>query len=309
VQMSATIDDLGSKRTFGKDVKCTMQQERETVITARKVSFAYATGTEAESRPVVSEVDLAIETGTFVSIIGHNGSGKSTLAKLFNALLVPAAGTIVVSGFETGNEETIWEIRRQVGMVFQNPDNQIVGTTVEDDVAFGMENVGVDPMQMRARVDASLQAVKMDGFELEQPHRLSGGQKQRVAIAGILAMRPAVIILDEATAMLDPQGRKEVVSLVHQLHVEHGLTVINITHFPEETLISDRVIVMHEGNLVADGSPEQVYAQVDKLRKMGLDVPFAVRLRHKLASNGIDLSPVLLQEDLVEELCKLLLRT
>jgi len=208
---------------------------------------------------------------------------------------------------DTKDGEQLWEIRRHVGMVFQNPDNQIVGATVEDDVAFGLENMGVDPKEMRDRIDEALVSVGMESYLQAQPHRLSGGQKQRVAIAGIMAMRPSVIILDEATAMLDPQGRMEVLNLARQLNRDEGLTIINITHFPEEAIYSDKVIVMNAGEVLMEGKPSEVFNEVDRLKQVGLDVPFAVRLRHALHSKGIDLPFVLHQEELVEHVCKLLL--
>lgn len=274
------------------------------VVEANNISFHY--GEQAGNKKAVNQVNVTIEQGSFISIIGHNGSGKSTLAKLLNALLLPTEGTLIVCGYDATGEESSWQIRRHVGMVFQNPDNQLVGTTVEDDVAFGLENQAVDPEVMRVRIDEALRAVHMDKYARQEPHHLSGGQKQRVAIAGIIAMRPQVVIFDEATAMLDPQGRKEVLALARQLHRDEGITVINITHFPEETIYSDRVIVMHAGKIVADGSPRQVYSEVEAMQKIGLDVPFAARIRHQLVQRGIKLPPVLYQEELVEELCKLL---
>ncbi|MFY0544871.1 energy-coupling factor transporter ATPase [Brevibacillus sp. H7] len=278
----------------------------EPLLTFRDVSFAYES--DWEQRVVVLQgINLSIERGAFVSILGHNGSGKSTLAKLMNGLLLPSEGVVIVSGVETRNSEAIWEVRRHVGMVFQNPDNQIVGTTVEDDVAFGLENLGVEPGEMRRRIDEALSSVGMEQFLTAQPHRLSGGQKQRVAIAGIIAMRPSLIILDEATAMLDPQGRKEVMSLVYRLNREEGITILNITHFPEEAVHSDRVIVMRAGEVYMDGTPADVFGQVERLQAAGLDVPQAVRMRHKLVQNGLEMPPVLHQEELVDHLCRLLL--
>lgn len=280
--------------------------KEEHLLSLRGVSFAYES--DWEKRVVVLEgINLTIQRGTFVSIVGHNGSGKSTLAKLMNGLLIPSEGAVIVSGVDTSNPETIWEVRRHVGMVFQNPDNQIVGTTVEDDVAFGLENLGVEPAEMRRRIDESLAAVGMEKHLKEQPHRLSGGQKQRVAIAGIIAMRPSVIILDEATAMLDPQGRKEVMSLAYRLNREEGITIVNITHFPEEAVHSDRVIVMRAGEVYLDGTPGEVFDQVERLQAVGLDVPLAVRMRHQLVRQGVELPPVLHQEELVDQLCRLLL--
>jgi energy-coupling factor transport system ATP-binding protein len=279
-----------------------MSEER--LLALQRVSFHYEADQDA---PVLRDVNLVIDRGTFVTVIGHNGSGKSTLAKLMNGLLLPTEGAVIVSGFDTKNGETLWEVRRHVGMVFQNPDNQIVGTTVEDDVAFGLENLGVEPAEMRRRIDEALQSVGMEKHVTDQPHRLSGGQKQRVAIAGIIAMRPSVLILDEATAMLDPQGRKEVMALIRRLNREEGITIVNITHFPEEAIHSDRVIVMKRGEICMDGTPADVFQQVERLQAVGLDVPFAARLRHALVRQGVDLPPVLHQEELVESLCKLLL--
>jgi energy-coupling factor transport system ATP-binding protein len=279
-----------------------MSEER--LLAFQRVWFHYETD---QDTPVLRDVNLVIDRGSFVTVIGHNGSGKSTLAKLMNGLLLPTEGAVIVSGFDTKNGETLWEVRRHVGMVFQNPDNQIVGTTVEDDVAFGLENLGVEPSEMRRRIDEALQSVGMEKHVRDQPHRLSGGQKQRVAIAGIIAMRPSLIILDEATAMLDPQGRKEVMALTRRLNREEGITIVNITHFPEEAIHSDRVIVMKMGEICMDGTPADVFQQVERLQAAGLDVPFAVRLRHALVTQGVDLPPVLHQEELVESLCKLLL--
>ncbi|MFD2369427.1 energy-coupling factor transporter ATPase [Brevibacillus sp. GCM10020057] len=275
----------------------------ESLLALRHVSFSY----EGEERvPVLKSVDLTIEKGSFVSILGHNGSGKSTMAKLMNALLLPEEGTILVSGIDTRDGEMLWEVRRHVGMVFQNPDNQIVGATVEDDVAFGLENMGVDPQEMRKRIDEALHAVGMEKYRTTQPYRLSGGQKQRIAIAGIMAMRPSAIILDEATAMLDPQGRQEVMLLARRLNREEGITIINITHFPEEAVFSDHVTVMNAGEVLMEGTPHDVFSQVERLQAAGLDVPFAVRVRHELAAQGINLPFVLHQEELVEHVCRLL---
>ncbi|MFC8688969.1 energy-coupling factor transporter ATPase [Brevibacillus porteri] len=278
----------------------------DNLLALRDVSYTYD-GEDGKQVPVLQGVDLTIQKGSFVSVLGHNGSGKSTMAKLMNALLLPEGGTVLISGMDTKDGEMLWEIRRHVGMVFQNPDNQIVGATVEDDVAFGLENMGVDPKEMRDRIDEALVSVGMESYLQAQPHRLSGGQKQRVAIAGIMAMRPSVIILDEATAMLDPQGRLEVLNLARQLNRDEGLTIINITHFPEEAIYSDKVIVMNAGEVLMEGKPSEVFNEVDRLKQVGLDVPFAVRLRHALHTKGIDLPFVLHQEELVEHVCKLLL--
>jgi energy-coupling factor transport system ATP-binding protein len=282
--------------------------EEKPIVAFRNVSFAYQ-NEAGENVPVLEQLNLEIHPGTYVAILGHNGSGKSTMAKLMNALLLPSAGSVFVNGHDTRELSQIGEIRRTVGMVFQNPDNQIVGTTVEDDVAFGLENLGLEPQEMRKRIDQALQAVQMQGYEKRQPHRLSGGQKQRIAIAGIIAMRPSVIILDEATAMLDPQGRQEVCALVRRLNREEGMTVINITHFPDEALDAHRVVVMKQGSVYMDGPPAEVFAQVERLQEARLDVPYPVRLRHDLAKEGVVLPALLHQEELVVELCKLLLKT
>jgi len=278
----------------------------EHLLSIRNVSFAYESDA-GKRTTVLQDITLHIQKGMFVSIVGHNGSGKSTLAKLMNGLLLPSEGAVIVSGVDTSQPETLWEVRRHVGMVFQNPDNQIVGTTVEDDVAFGLENMGVHPEEMGRRIGESLQAVDMEQHRTAQPHRLSGGQKQRVAIAGIIAMRPSMIILDEATAMLDPQGRKEVMSLADRLNREEGITIVNITHFPEEAVHSDRVIVMRAGQIYLDGTPAEVFGQVEPLQAVGLEVPLAVRMRHRLVRQGVELPPVLHQEELVDQLCRLLL--
>ncbi|CAM5779010.1 MULTISPECIES: energy-coupling factor transporter ATPase [Brevibacillus] len=282
-----------------------MTEER--LLALQEVSFAYE-GEGGQKETVLNRINLDIHKGAFVSVLGHNGSGKSTLAKLMNALLLPKEGTVLVTGIDTRDGELIWEVRRHVGMVFQNPDNQIVGATVEDDVAFGLENMGTDPAEMRTRIRESLQAVGMEAHLYDQPHRLSGGQKQRVAIAGIMAMRPSVLILDEATAMLDPMGRREVLNLARRLNREEGITVVNITHFPEEAVFSDRVIVMRAGQVEWDGTAAEVFADPDRLQALGLDVPFAVRVRHALAAEGVSLPFILHQEELVEHLCKLLLK-
>ncbi|WP_235828146.1 energy-coupling factor transporter ATPase [Brevibacillus migulae] len=278
------------------------------IITLQDITFSY----EIEpgwNETVLQGMNMEIEQGSFVAILGHNGSGKSTLAKLMNGLLLPHDGVVTVNGNDTSEQERLYEIRRTVGMVFQNPDNQIVGTSVEEDVAFGLENLGVEPTEMRNRIDEALRAVHMEAYAKQEPHRLSGGQKQRIAIAGVIAMRPSVIVLDEATAMLDPQGRREVCSLIKRLNRDEGITVVTITHFPEEALDADRVIVMQRGSVYLDGPPREIFSRTEELQSIGLDVPHAVRLRHHLVRDGVELPPILHQEELVEELCKLLLKT
>ncbi|WP_409359899.1 energy-coupling factor transporter ATPase [Aneurinibacillus thermoaerophilus] len=254
----------------------------ETIIRLNQVSFAY----EGAEEKAVKGVSCEVRKGEFLSIIGHNGSGKSTLAKLLNGLLLPTEGSVEVAGVVTSDEEQIWQVRQTVGMVFQNPDNQFVAPTVEDDIAFGMENIGIPPSEMEARIIDALQKVNMSEFRTAEPNRLSGGQKQRVAIAGALAVRPAVLVLDEATAMLDPRGRKEVLEVVRRMNLEQGMTVIQITHYLEETLESDRILVMDGGALVGEGTPETIYQKVDWLRKLGLDVPFACDLQYRLRKKG-----------------------
>jgi energy-coupling factor transport system ATP-binding protein len=253
-----------------------------TIIRLTDVSFAY----EGAEEKAVRGVSFEVKKGEFLSIIGHNGSGKSTLAKMLNGLLLPTEGQVEVEDIATSDEERIWEVRQTVGMVFQNPDNQFVAPTVEDDIAFGMENIGVPPNEMEARITNALQQVNMTEFRHAEPNRLSGGQKQRVAIAGTLAIQPVVLVLDEATAMLDPRGRKEVLDVVRRMNREAGMTVIQITHYLEETLDSDRILVMDRGKIVGEGTPETIYQKVDWLRKLGLDVPFACDLQHRLLNKG-----------------------
>jgi energy-coupling factor transport system ATP-binding protein len=253
-----------------------------TIIRLTDVSFAY----EGAEEKAVRGVSFEVKKGEFLSIIGHNGSGKSTLAKMLNGLLLPTEGQVEVEDIATSDEKRIWEVRQTVGMVFQNPDNQFVAPTVEDDIAFGMENIGVPPNEMEARITNALQQVNMTEFRHAEPNRLSGGQKQRVAIAGTLAIQPAVLVLDEATAMLDPRGRKEVLDVVRRMNREAGMTVIQITHYLEETLDSDRILVMDSGKIVGEGTPETVYQKVEWLRKLGLDVPFACDLQHRLLNKG-----------------------
>jgi len=237
----------------------------------------------------VNGVSLSVKKGEWLSVIGHNGSGKSTLAKLLNGLFLPREGSVTVEGIDTTDEERIWVLRQKVGMIFQNPDNQMVATVVEEDVAFGLENVGIAPEEIRARVDEALKAVNMSQFAGAAPHMLSGGQKQRVAIAGVLAMKPDVILMDEPTAMLDPSGRREVMETVQRLHREEGMTVVLITHFMEEALRGDRVIVMEKGKTVMEGTPREVFTKVETLKGIGLDVPPMTELAHRLKKHGVEL--------------------
>ena len=253
----------------------------------------------------VDGISLSIEKGSFVSIIGRNGSGKSTLAKTFNALLLPTEGDVYVAGYNTKDEEHLWDIRQTAGMVFQNPDNQLVSAIVEDDVAFGPENIGVESSRIRKIVDESLLSVDMYEYRKKAPHQLSGGQKQRVAIAGVIAMRPDCIIFDEPTAMLDPKGRKEVMDIIKMLH-EEGITVVLITHFMEEAAAGDRVIILDTGKVAADGKPAEVFAERKIIKEAGLEMPLAADIAGRLKEKGIDIpANVLNAEELVEAICQL----
>lgn len=253
----------------------------------------------------LDDVSLAIRKGEFVSIIGTNGSGKSTLAKHFNVLLTPSKGAVTVLGMDTKDPKDLWDIRQHVGMVFQNPDNQIVAAVVEEDVAFGPENLGVEPSEIRRRVDEALASVNMTDYALHSPGLLSGGQKQRIAIAGVLAMKPDCIVLDEPTAMLDPVGRKEVLETVHRLNKEEGITIVYITHFMEEAVTSDRVVVMKNGKLLHDGTPREIFSQVPMLKELGLDVPVAAEVAAKLRLDGVSLSnEIITEEELGDQLCQ-----
>ena len=255
----------------------------------------------------VNRVSLRVERGTFVAVLGHNGSGKSTLAKLMNALFLPTEGRVLVCGMDTAQDEEVWRIRRHAGMVFQNPDNQIVANVVREDVAFGLENLGVPHEDMIPRIDAALAAVRMTERASFAPHMLSGGQKQRVAVAGVLAMQPEVMILDEATAMLDPAGRADVLATVRRLNREQGMTVIWITHFMEEAAAADRVVVLDKGKIALDGTPAEVFSRVEEVKALGLDVPPMAELAMHLNENGFSLpSGVLTVADMVKELKKAL---
>ena len=266
------------------------------IITANGVSFGYPKENN-ELNVVLRGVSLTIREGEFVAVLGHNGSGKSTVAKHLNAILVPNEGTVTVCGIDTREEDRLYEIRQQVGMVFQNPDNQIVATIVEEDVAFGPENMGVEPSEIRRRVDEALADVGMTEYKSHAPHQLSGGQKQRIAIAGIIAMRPRCILLDEPTAMLDPKGRREVMSTLKRLNREHGITAVLITHYMEEAAEADRVVVMNDGQVLLDDNPRAVFSHVKELKRVGLDVPQATELCYELRKAGYDLPEGILYED------------
>lgn len=268
----------------------------DTIIKFDNVSFAY----ELEDEGIVNAVNdfsLEVPEGQFLAVLGHNGCGKSTVAKLINGILVPNKGKVTVEGMDTSDEEKTVDVRKTVGMVFQNPDNQIVATIVEDDVAFGPENLGVEPSEIRKAVDSALKAVGMYEFRKREPHRLSGGQKQRVAIAGVIAMNTKCIVMDEPTAMLDPQGRKEVMDTVIKLNREFGITVILITHYMDEAVKADRVIVMDGGRIAMDGTPKEVFRNVERMKKLGLDVPQATELAYRLRKKGFKLPEDILDEN------------
>ena len=262
-------------------------------------------GTEEHRVVALKNVNIEIEKGEFVVVLGHNGSGKSTFAKHINALLQPTGGTLWVKGMNTQEEGLIWEIRQTAGMVFQNPDNQLVATVVEEDIAFGPENMGVPPKEIRMRVDEALDAVRMKEFAAYTPSKLSGGQKQRIAIAGVLAMKPDCIVLDEPTAMLDPVGRRDVMETIERLNKEEGITVILITHYMDEAVRGDKVYVIDDGDLVMKGTPREIFVQVEKLKEYGLDVPQVTEVTYLLRKEGIDLpADILTVEEMVGALCQ-----
>ena len=271
-------------------------KSNETMIEVNHLSHLYVDENGNDVR-ALDDVSLSIGRGEFVAIIGTNGSGKSTLAKHFNVLLQPTEGTVTVCGFDTLDDEHIWNIRQHVGMVFQNPDNQIVAAVVEEDVAFGPENLGVPSAEIRKRVDDALAAVNMTEYAEHGPHLLSGGQKQRIAIAGVLAMKPDCIVLDEPTAMLDPKGRLEVLETIHRLNKEEGITIVIITHFMEEAVTADRVVVMKNGVKLQEGTPREIFTQVDTLKDLGLDVPVAAEVASKLNQKGVDIPNDIITND------------
>ncbi|SHH45066.1 energy-coupling factor transporter ATPase [Tepidibacter thalassicus] len=275
----------------------------DNIVKIDNVSFEYIQdGLESKA---LDNISLNIKRGEFVVIIGHNGSGKSTLSKNLNAIFKPTKGNIYIKGINTKDDSKVWDIRQSAGMVFQNPDNQIVATVVEEDVAFGPENLGLDPGEIKKRVEESLKFVGMYELKNKPPHLLSGGQKQRVAIAGIIAMKPDVLILDEPTAMLDPSGRKEVINTIKKLNKEDNITIIHITHFMEEAVDADRVIVMEKGKIVMQGPPREIFTQVEKLKELGLDVPFMTELAYELKKEGLDIdSDILTVDEMVINLCQ-----
>lgn len=281
------------------------------IVKASKLIFEYIRRDEEENveevKRAINDVDVDIKKGDFVAVLGHNGSGKSTFAKHINGILMPSEGTVWVSGMDTRDEEHIWDVRKAAGMVFQNPDNQIIGNVVEEDVGFGPENMGIPTEEIWRRVDESLEAVGMTAYRLQSPNKLSGGQKQRVAIAGVMAMRPQCIILDEPTAMLDPNGRKEVIRTLRELNRAEKITVLLITHYMEEAVHADRIIVMDDGKIVMDGRPREIFSRVRELKSHGLDVPQATELARELKEAGMPLGDGILgRRELVEQLVPLL---
>ncbi|APM37585.1 energy-coupling factor transporter ATPase [Clostridium kluyveri] len=276
------------------------------MILCKDVSYNYEDTDKENSKLAVDHVTFEVKKGEFLVILGRNGSGKSTIAKHMNALLIPTGGKVYVEDFDTCDEKNIWNIRNKAGMVFQNPDNQIVATIVEEDVAFGPENLGVLPEEIRLRVDDCLKRVNMQEYKRYAPHLLSGGQKQRVAIAGVLAMRPDCIIFDESTAMLDPSGRREVMNTIKEINGKYNMTVILITHYMEEAVEANRIIVMDEGKIIMEGTPRSIFSQVRKMKDMGLDVPQMTELAYELKANGVDIrSDILTIDEMVSELCRL----
>ena len=276
------------------------------IISLKNVSYTYEDN-EGEGTNALCGVSLDIGENEFVAVLGHNGSGKSTLAKLLNGLYSPTDGKVIICGMDTSVEDNIFSIRQSAGMIFQNPDNQLVATIVEEDIAFGLENLGIPPAEIRARVDEALSMVRMERYSQSAPHMLSGGQKQRVAIAGIIAMKPRIIIMDEPTAMLDPSGRKEVMDTIFSLREKMDLTVVCITHFMEEAARAQRIVVMDGGEIAMEGTPKEIFRQVDRLKEIGLDVPAATELAQSLRANGVQLSDdILTPKELSEEICRLL---
>lgn len=275
-------------------------------IKSENLFFKYDANEDNEGKVAIDGVDITINKGEFVVILGHNGSGKSTFAKHINALLIPTSGKITVGGLDSSIEDNLWEIRKKAGMVFQNPDNQIVATIVEEDVAFGPENLGVEPAEIRRRVDDALKKVNMYDYKKHGPHLLSGGQKQRVAIAGIYAMRPECIVLDEPTAMLDPLGRKEVINTIKELNKEYGITIVLITHYMEEAIDADKIYVMDSGKVIISGEPRKVFKEVETMKKIGLDVPQMTELAYELNRKGVNIAKdILTIDEMVNELCQL----
>lgn len=289
-----------------------MNKEAMKMVKAKDLTYEYVRvletdhGTVEEKVAALKNVNIEINKGDFVAVLGHNGSGKSTFAKHINALVQPTGGTLWVDDMDTKNDELVWEIRQTAGMVFQNPDNQLVATVVEEDIAFGPENMGVEPKEIRKRVDEALATVRMSEYATHTPSKLSGGQKQRIAIAGVLAMKPQCIVLDEPTAMLDPVGRREVMETIERLNREEGITMILITHYMDEAVRADKVFVIDDGDLVMQGTPKEIFSQVETLQKYGLDVPQVTEVAYLLRKEGIDLpADILTIEEMVGAICQL----
>lgn len=278
----------------------------DNMIEARDLVFNYKSDEDGEDVTALDNINLTVNKGEFIAVIGHNGSGKSTLAKQINALLIPSSGKMFVKNMDTADSKNLWNIRQSAGMVFQNPDNQIVATIVEEDVAFGPENLGVPSAEIRQRVDECLKTVDMYEYRNHAPHLLSGGQKQRVAIAGVLAMKPECIVFDEPTAMLDPSGRREVIETIKKLNKEEGITIVLITHYMEEAVDADRVIVMEDGKIVLSGTPKEVFKRVKELKSIGLDVPQMTELAYELRQAGVNVAEdTLTIDEMVAQLCQL----
>lgn len=283
-----------------------MNSENDTMIKVNNVSYAYPVVNGQEAVNALDGVSFEVKRGEFIGIIGHNGSGKSTLSKLLNAIILPLSGDVMINGMDTREETNVWSIRQTAGMVFQNPDNQLVATIVEEDVAFGPENLGIPPAEIRERVDQALAIVEMEQYAQQKPHQLSGGQKQRIAIAGILAMEPDCIIFDEPTAMLDPSGRREVMETIKKLNREKKMTVIHVTHYMSEIIDANRIIVMDKGKIVMKGKPSEIFTQVEALKEIGLDVPQMTELSFELNKEGLLLDTSILNiEEMVDALCQL----
>lgn len=276
------------------------------IIECKDVTYKYENSEEGTINLALDDVNIEVKEGEFVAILGRNGSGKSTLAKHINALVIPSSGKVYVSGMDTSDNNKLWEIRNKAGMVFQNPDNQIIATIVEEDVAFGPENLGIEPKEIRRRVDEALQLVGMEKYKKHAPHLLSGGQKQRVAIAGTLAMKPECIIFDESTAMLDPMGRSEIIKIIKELNKKSGITILLITHYMEETVDADRIIVLDNGNVIKEGLPREVFKEVEIMKKIGLDVPQMTELAYELRKSGVNIrEDILTIDEMVDALCQL----
>lgn len=279
---------------------------KEKMIFCKDLFFKYMNYEDKTEKIAIDNVSMDVKEGEFLVILGRNGSGKSTIAKHMNALILPSGGKMFVDNLDTSNNSNLWEIRSKAGMVFQNPDNQLVATVVEEDVAFGPENLGVEPLEIRKRVDESLKSVGMYEYRKHAPHLLSGGQKQRIAIAGILAMMPKCIILDEPTAMLDPIGRKEVISTIKSINKNNKITIVLITHYMDEAAQADRIIVMDNGKKTMEGTPREIFSQVEKMKKIGLDVPQVTELAYELNKEGVNISTDILNiDEMVSELCQL----